>query len=103
MEAESGTASIPFGASTVSVDEFQALEGKVLQAVDMIRRERDARAVVESERNAAQAEVATLRERLAALEEATGTVQTELEGLHRERESLRERVERMLTQMDELL
>ena len=44
MNAESGTASIPFSSQTVSVDEFQALEGKVLQAVETIRRERDARA-----------------------------------------------------------
>lgn len=89
--------------ATVSVDEFQALEGKVLQAVEMIRRERDARTAVEAERNAAQAEVAALQERLAALEEATSTAQTELAAYHRERESLRERVERMVTQMDELL
>ena len=98
MEAEAGTAG-----ATVSVDEFQALEGKVLQAVETIRRERDARAAVEAERDAAQAEAATLHERLAALEEANSTVRTELETYHRERESLRERVERMVTQMDELL
>ena len=46
--------------TSLSADEFQALEAKVLQAVEMIRRERDARAAVEAERNAAQAEVATL-------------------------------------------
>lgn len=98
MEAEASTAT-----ATVSADEFQALEGKVLQAVEMIRRERDVRATVEAERNAAQAELATLRERLTALEEANSTARTELEVYHRERESLRERVERMVTQMDELL
>ena len=102
METEAATP--PAAASaTVSADEFQALEGKVMQAVEMIRRERDARTAVEAERNAAQAENAVLHERLAALEEASSTAQTELEGLHRERESLRERVERMLAQMDELL
>ncbi len=100
MDAEAPAAST---ATTVSADEFQALEGKVLQAVEMIRRERDARAAVEAERNAAQAEIAVLHERLAALEEVTSTAQAELEGFHRERESLRGRVERMLTQMDELL
>ena len=102
MEAEA--ASPPASPSaTVSADEFQALEGKVLQAVEMIRRERDARTASEAERNAAQAENAVLHERLAALEEASSIAQTELEGLHCERESLRERVERMLAQMDELL
>ncbi len=89
--------------SGISADEFQALEGKVLQAVEMIRRERDARSAVEAERNVAQAQIALLQERLAALEEATSTAQTELKGLHSEREAVRSRVERMLAQMDELL
>ncbi len=87
----------------ISADEFQALEAKVLQAVEMIRREREARSVVEAERNAAQAEVSTLHERLRSLEEANSTTQTELETYHRERESLRSRVERLLAQMDALL
>ena len=91
------------GSGTISADEFQALEGKVLQAVEMIRRERDARAAVEAERNAAQAEIAVLHERLASLEEANSTARTELEGFHRERDAVRGRVERMLAQMDELL
>ena len=89
--------------SGISADEFQALEGKVLQAVEMIRRERDARSAVEAERNAAQSQIAVLQERLAALEEANSTAQTELKGLHRERDAVKGRVERMLAQMDELL
>ncbi len=87
----------------ISADEFQALEGKVLQAVEMIRRERDARSAVEGERDAAKAEVAALQERLASLEEVNSTVRTELEGFHREREAVHGRVERMLAQIDELL
>lgn len=87
----------------ISADEFQALEGKVLQAVEMIRHEREARAAVEAEKNAAQAEIAVLQERLASLEEANSTARTELEGFHRERDAVRGRVERMLAQMDELL
>ena len=91
------------GTGTISADEFQALESKVLQAVEMIRHERDARAGVEAERNAAHAEIAALQERLSSLEEANSTVRTELEGVHREREIIRGRVERMLAQMNELL
>jgi chromosome segregation ATPase len=87
---------------TISVDEFQALEQKVLQTVELIRKERDLRAAVEAERDEAQAEIATLQERLHSLEEASSTRQTELDTLHRERESVRERVERMLRQMDEI-
>lgn len=100
MEAE---AKVAPGTATVSADEFQALEGKVMQAVETIRRERDARAAVEAERDVAQAEIALLHERLAALEEVAGVTQTELEALRGEREGLRDRVERMLKQMDELL
>lgn len=89
--------------TTISADEFQALEAKVLQAVEMIRREREARAAVEADRNAARAEVATLHERLQSLEEANSTARTELDTYHHERESMRGRVERLLAQMDELL
>lgn len=100
MEAEARSAP---GTATVSADEFQALEGKVMQAVETIRRERDAHAAVEAERDVAQAEIAVLHGRLTALEEVAGVTQTELEALRGEREGLRDRVERMLKQMDELL
>jgi hypothetical protein len=43
--------------SGVSVDEFQALEQRVLRAVDIVKREREAR-------GAAEAEVKTLREQI---------------------------------------
>jgi chromosome segregation ATPase len=82
--------------STVSVDEFQALEQKVLRAVEIVKREREARA-------AAEAEAASLREQLAALHSATTATESEITNLHREREAVRQRVEKMLQQMDELL
>ena len=87
------------GAATVSVDEFQALEAKVLRAVEIIKNEREARAAAEAEAAAAKAEAAELREKLSAI----GVVQTEVDTLLREREAVRQRVEKMLTQMDELL
>jgi uncharacterized protein involved in exopolysaccharide biosynthesis len=85
--------------STISVDEFQALEQKVLQTVELIKKEREARAVAESERDAARTEAAALREKLAT---ASGA-QAEVESLNREREAVKLRVEKMLAQMDELL
>ncbi len=92
--------------SGVSVDEFQALEQKVLRAVEIVKREREARA-------AAEAEVAALREQLAAQAGAVAsevqTVQREKEAaegqvaaLNQERDAVRLRVEKMLKQMDEL-
>jgi hypothetical protein len=81
---------------SISADEFQALEQKVLRAVEIVKREREARA-------AAEAEVASLREQLAAQQSAASANETELNTLNKEREAVRLRVEKMLQQMDELL
>jgi chromosome segregation ATPase len=80
----------------ISADEFQALEQKVLRAVEIVKREREARA-------AAEAEVASLREQLAIYQSNQQAVETELSTLNKEREQVRVRVEKMLQQMDELL
>jgi chromosome segregation ATPase len=82
--------------STVSADEFQALEQKVLRAVEIVKKEREARA-------AAEAEVASLREQIAAYQSNARAVETELTTLNKERDAVRLRVEKMLQQMDELL
>jgi uncharacterized protein involved in exopolysaccharide biosynthesis len=87
------------GAGTITADEFLALEQKVLRAVTMIREERDARAATEAELAAAKTEIADLQNKLAA----AGSAQKEVENLVREREVVRQRVEKMLAQMDELL
>jgi len=87
------------GSATISVDEFQALEQKVLQTVEIIKKERAARIAAEEDAAAAHAEIAALKEKLAA----SGDTQTEIEQLHREREAVRLRVEKMLTDLDELL
>ena len=82
--------------SAISADEFQALEQKVLRAVEIVKREREARA-------AAEAEVASLREQLAVYQSNTRAVEAELNTLNKERDQVRLRVEKMLEQMDELL
>ena len=87
------------GAGTITADEFLALEQKVLRAVTMIREERDARAAAEAQLATAKAEIADLQNLLAA----AGSAQKEVENLVREREAVRQRVEKMLAQMDELL
>ena len=81
---------------SISVDEFQALEQKVLRAVEVVKREREVRA-------AAEAEVASLRAQLAEQQSLSTMVESELTTLTKERESVRLRVEKMLQQMDELL
>ena len=80
----------------ITVDEFQALEQKVLRAVEIVRKEREARA-------AAEAEATALREQLAALTSASNSAQTEITTLNQERNAVRLRVEKMLQQMDELI
>jgi uncharacterized coiled-coil DUF342 family protein len=78
----------------ISADEFQALEQKVLRAVEIVRREREARAA---------AEAASLREQLDALTSASNNAQTQITTLNQERDAVRARVEKMLQQMDELV
>lgn len=90
-------------ASTISADEFLALEQKVLRAVEIVRRERDARAAAEAATAAAVAETAALREQLDALTSASNSAQTQITTLNQERDAVRTRVEKMLQQMDELL
>jgi SMC interacting uncharacterized protein involved in chromosome segregation len=93
--------------SGVSVDEFQALEQKVLRAVEIVKREREARA-------AAETEIATLREQLAAQAKASqsqleatlrekAAAESQVATLNQDREAVRQRVEKMLQQMDELV
>ena len=80
----------------ITQDEFQALEQKVLRAVEIVRREREARV-------AAEAEVAALRGQLDELTNASNTAQTQITTLNQEREAVRLRVEKMMQQIDELL
>jgi chromosome segregation ATPase len=96
-------------ALAVSADDFSALEERVRRAVDVVKRERQARAEVESrvaelearateaEARAAQAETqlqgqAPLLERL----------ESEMSALRTERDQVRQRVERLLAQLDAL-
>lgn len=80
----------------VSVDEFQALEEKVLRAVEIVRREREAR-------SAAERDAVDLREQLAEQTGLAEMAMASLKALEDERVEIRARVEKMLMQMDELL
>ncbi|HEY6375363.1 MAG TPA: hypothetical protein VIX90_07540 [Edaphobacter sp.] len=82
--------------ATISVDEFQALEQKVLRAVEIVKREREARAN-------AEAEVTSLREQLEFQTLVATEAQTAVTTLSKDRDAVRLRVEKMLQQMDDLL
>jgi len=79
----------------LSADDFSALEERIVRAVELVKRERLARA--EAEERAAKAE--------ADLESQTpliGQLQQQIHTLRTERDHVRQRVERLLSQLDAL-
>ena len=83
------------GALALSADEFSALEDRIRRAVGQLKQERQARAAAEE--RAAQAE-AQLHEQAPQLAQ----LQKEIDALRAEREHVRQRVERLLAQLDAL-
>ncbi len=82
-------------AVTLSADDFSALEERVVRAVELVKRERQARAAAED--RAAKAE-AQLAEETPVVEQ----MKQEIRSLRAERDQVRQRVERLLTQLDAL-
>ena len=83
------------GAVTVSADEFSALEERVLRAVNLVKRERLERAAAEERATHAES-------RLAEQTEAAKNLNSEIDSLRAEREAVRQRVEKLLAQLDSL-
>ena len=91
-------------------DEFQALEQRVLRAVEVVRREREARATADAELGRLRQRVTEQAAAIERLEQehaeqraAAEAAHNELTTLRDERAEVRGRIERMLHQMDELL
>jgi PHD/YefM family antitoxin component YafN of YafNO toxin-antitoxin module len=82
-------------AVSLSVDDFSALEERILRAVNLVKQERLARA--EADQRVAAVE-AQLREQGPLAEQ----LQTEVSALRAERDHVRQRVERLLAQLDAL-
>lgn len=82
-------------ALTVSVDDFAALEERVVRAVTLVKQERQARATAEQRLARAEEELRGHAERL----ERTNA---ELATLRAERDHVRQRVEKLLQQLDAL-
>jgi chromosome segregation ATPase len=80
---------------TAAVDDFSALEQRILRAVEVVKHERAARAEAEAALAVAQSEKGA---QTTSLEQAQEQVHT----LEREREQVRQRVERLLKQLDEI-
>ena len=94
-EAQAGQQPHEGAALAMSVDDFSALEERILRAVELVKKERQARA--EAEERALKAET-LLREQTELVEQGEKEVNT----LRAERDHVRRRVERLLAQLDAL-
>ena len=83
-------------ATPISIDEFQALEQRILRAVELIRSEREARAHAETE-------ITALKELLDHASNENSAMTAELTALRQERQQVKSRVDAMLKQLDELV
>ena len=83
------------GALTVSVDDFAALEDRIRRTVELVKSERQARATAEERATTAEAQ---MRLQTPLLDQ----LQNELNTLKAERDQVRQRVERLLSQLDAL-
>ena len=79
----------------LSLDDFSSLEERILRAVNLVKRERLARAA--AEQRATEAETRLHDQNLAGDE-----LQKEINSLRTERDHIRQRVEKLLSQLDAL-
>lgn len=75
--------------------DFQSLEKKVLRTIELLKTARESQAT--AERDAGR-----LREQLNERDEEIDTLRSELIALRKDREEVRTRIEKMLTQIDSL-
>ncbi len=83
------------GALTVSADDFSALEERIHRAVELVKRERLARAAAEERALAVESQ---LRIQSPLVEQ----LHREIDALRGERDQVRQRVDRLLKQLDAL-
>jgi hypothetical protein len=101
-EHQSEPAAADQGTVALSADEFSALEERILRAVNLVKRERLARAAAEERATLAESRAS---EQILAVEDQKKefeNLQKEVDGLRAERDQVRVRVERLLSQLDAL-
>jgi uncharacterized coiled-coil protein SlyX len=81
--------------AALTIDDFAALEERVLRAVSLVRREREAR-------HAAEERLMHLESQTLAQVPVVEQLQQEVDALRAERDQVRQRVERLLSQLDAL-
>jgi chromosome segregation ATPase len=86
----------------VSEDDFASLEERIHRAVELVKRERQARAEAEARSAELEARVTQAEAQVQAQLPVVEQLQNELNALRAEREQVRQRVERLLKQLDTL-
>jgi chromosome segregation ATPase len=89
-------------ALAVSADDFAALEERIRRAVEMVKRERQARAGAEARCAELEARLSQAEAEMQAQSSLAEQLQSESNALRAEREQVRQRVERLLKQLDTL-
>ena len=101
-EHQPETAAKESGTVALSADEFSALEERILRAVNLVKRERLARAAAEERATLAEAKATEQSHFNENQKRETESLVRELDGLRAERDQVRQRVERLLSQLDAL-
>ncbi len=89
------------GAETLAAADFQALEERVLRAVELLKAEREAHAAATAKIEDLQRHSSELERQLASRSEDASRLETEISQLQQERDHVRGRVERLLKHLDE--
>jgi len=79
--------------TTISADEFHALEEKVYRTIELLKTAREGKA-------SAERDASRLRQQLEEREEEVETIRSQIVALRKEREDVRGRLEKMLKQID---
>jgi septal ring factor EnvC (AmiA/AmiB activator) len=90
------------GTLSMSADDFSALEERVLRAVEVVRRERQARSEAEARVAQADEHTAEVQAQLGEKGQQVEKLEQDVKQLRAERDHVRERVEKLLKQLDSL-
>jgi hypothetical protein len=86
----------------MTVDDFQALEQRVLRTVQMLKTEREQRVAAETRAAAAEERAHDAEERSGESGAVLAGMEAELASLRKERDAIRTKVERLLGMLDDL-
>ena len=89
------------GTETLAAADFQALEERVLRAVELLKAEREAHAAATARVEELERRGAELERQLATHGEESSRLEGEVRQLQQERDHVRGRVERLLKHLDE--